>query len=269
MKLTVLVDNNTSVGRYYSGEPGLSYYIEDGEHRILFDTGITDLFIRNAVAFGIDLRSVDTVVLSHGHTDHSGGLEFLFESYDCRGKRFVSHPDAVAEKEYEGNRFGITVSSRYIASACRMVLTKEPLNISERIIFLGEIPRYYEFEKSEPIGTCIREDGIVPDFMLDDSALVYQGIQGNYIITGCSHSGICNIIRHAMTVTGDNRVCGVMGGLHLFEEHEQTRRTIDFFKEHSINELYPCHCTGFFARCAIHKSIPIHDVTVGAKIDLI
>lgn len=73
MRLTVLVDNNTYIDEYYLGEPALSYYIEDDEDCILFDTGYSDLYIRNAEKMGLDLSFVSTVVFSHGHNDHTGG----------------------------------------------------------------------------------------------------------------------------------------------------------------------------------------------------
>ena len=267
MKLKVLVDNNTSVGRYFSGEPGLSYYIEDGGQRILFDTGYSDLFMLNAAAFGIDLKAVDTIVLSHGHGDHTGGLKFLLERFSLSDKRLIAHPDAVSEKRHAGKQFGITVPLQTLASACQLILTKEPMRISEHLLFLGEIPQHYDFEKHEPLGECLREAGFVPDMMLDDSALVYESPRGLYIITGCTHSGICNMIRYARLVCGDTRVCGVVGGLHLLADNEQTRRTADFFIENGIDELYPCHCTCFMAKSAIHQRIPIHEVTVGTDIE--
>ena len=77
MKLTVLVDNNTFIDKYFYGEPGLCFYIEDGTERILLDTGYSDLFIRNAKKLGIDLSSLTKVVISHGHDDHTGGLPHL------------------------------------------------------------------------------------------------------------------------------------------------------------------------------------------------
>lgn len=69
MQLTVLVDNNTLIDRYYLGEPGVAYYLEDGDVRILFDVGYSDIFLRNAQALGIDLSRLQQVVLSHGHND--------------------------------------------------------------------------------------------------------------------------------------------------------------------------------------------------------
>ncbi|MBQ1439018.1 MAG: MBL fold metallo-hydrolase [Solobacterium sp.] len=79
MKLTVLTDNNTIIDRYYLGEPALSFYLEDGDRRILFDTGYSDVFLRNAEALGIDLHAITDIVLSHGHNDHTGGLRYLLE----------------------------------------------------------------------------------------------------------------------------------------------------------------------------------------------
>jgi len=268
MKLKVLVDNNTAVGNYVSGEPGLSFYLEDGASRILFDTGYSDLFMRNAALFGQDLNLVDTIVLSHGHGDHTRGLNSLLESFDLHNKRLIAHPDAVREKQRAGAQFGITVDMQTLASACQLVLTKEPMRISGHLMFLGEIPPYYEFEKHEPLGECLHDGGFVPDMILDDSALVYESPRGLYIITGCTHSGICNMIRYAQHVCGDTRVCGVIGGLHLLSDNEQTQRTARFFLEQGIKELYPCHCTSFMAKSVIHQQVPIHEVTVGTEIEL-
>ena len=81
MKLTVLVDTNTLIDRYFYGEPGISYFIVDEGKRILFDVGYSDAFIRNAQKMNIDLRNTDFLVLSHGHLDHTWGLEPLIKLY--------------------------------------------------------------------------------------------------------------------------------------------------------------------------------------------
>ena len=107
---------------------------------------------------------------------------------------------------------------------------------------------------------------LVDDYVMDDTALVYKSEKGIYIITGCSHSGICNIVEYAKEVCNDNRVLGIIGGFHLFEVSEQVNKTIEYFKENNIKELYPCHCTSFAVKAEIHKTIPIKEVGVGLEI---
>ena len=92
MKLTVLVDNNTYIDQYYAGEPAVSYYIETDDIKILFDTGYSDIFIKNACSMGIDLDSLTHIVLSHGHNDHSRGLKYLRHHYDLPDIRLIAHP---------------------------------------------------------------------------------------------------------------------------------------------------------------------------------
>jgi len=79
MKLKVLVDNNTYIDQYYYGEPAVSYYIEDDGVSLLLDVGYSDLFIKNSMALGVDLENISTIIISHGHDDHTRGLKYYFE----------------------------------------------------------------------------------------------------------------------------------------------------------------------------------------------
>ena len=92
MRLTVLTDNTARIDAYYLAEAGVSYYIQDGGKNILFDTGYSDVYVRNAEAMQIDLRQLDTIIFSHGHNDYTGGLHYLPE--DIKGIRILAHPDA-------------------------------------------------------------------------------------------------------------------------------------------------------------------------------
>ena len=77
MKLKVLEDNNTFIDMYYLGEQAVSYYIEDGEDKILFDAGYSDAYLKNAKKMNVDIDSINKVVISHGHDDHTRGLKYL------------------------------------------------------------------------------------------------------------------------------------------------------------------------------------------------
>lgn len=259
MKLTVLIDNNTLIDRYYLGEPAVSYYIEDGGEKILFDAGYSDILIRNAETLGVDPSSVDTIAISHGHNDHTRGLRFLFERFDLSRTRIVAHPAAFEEKLYQGDDIGAPFSAEQMEKKCRLHLTREPYKLGRNVTFLGEIPRLHDFEGIRSIGR---------DPLTDDTALAYKSERGLFIVTGCSHSGICNIVERAKKVCGEERVVGVIGGFHLFGVTAQLEETIKYFEKNRIAELYPCHCVSFEAKAEIHRHIPIHEVGVGLTIEM-
>jgi len=266
MKLKVLVDNNTYIDQYYCGEPAVSYYIEDEDICFLFDVGYSDLFMKNLGAFGIDLDSIKTIVISHGHDDHTKGLEYYFNHQHKNTISILAHPDAFKEKVVDDLRICSPILEEQLKEKCNLILSKKPVKLSKNIIFLGEIPQVKNFEKRKPIGKQIDDKTWVDDYVRDDTALVYKSEKGIYIITGCSHSGICNIIEYAKKVSKDNRVLGIIGGFHLFEVSEKVDKTIKYLKENNIKELYPCHCTSFAVRAEIHKNIPVKEVGVGLEI---
>lgn len=106
IKITVLVDNNTLIDSYFCGEPGVCYYIEADNKKILFDTGYSDIFIDNAHILNIDLAEITDLVLSHGHNDHTWGLSHLIQHFDRRNietqeaKHLIYHPDALIPKNF-------------------------------------------------------------------------------------------------------------------------------------------------------------------------
>lgn len=267
MKLVVLVDNNTYIDEYYVGEPALSYYIEDCGKYILFDTGYSDVCIRNAKALNVDLSLISTIVLSHGHNDHTGGMEYLINQDIPNKYKIVAHPDVFKRRKCNGNYIGSPVSEKDLKEYAELILSKKPIKISENIYFLGEIPVSQEFEQRDAIG-YLENDEIEKDYVMDDSAIVYHGENGLFIITGCSHSGICNIIEYAKMVCNERNVIGVIGGFHLFEASEKLNRTINYFQSNNIKEIYPAHCVSLKAKAEIYKSIPIHEVGVGLRIEI-
>lgn len=267
MKLTVLVDNNTYIDRYFLGEPALSFYIQEVDTTILFDTGYSNVFIQNAKSMGLDLSSVNTVVISHGHVDHTGGLPRLNSEFNTSGMTIYAHPLAFANKQLDGINIGSTLSEEEIRKIYKVLYIKKPTHISENLIMLGEIPSYYEFEKRQYNGMAMINGQSFPDYNIDDTALVYKTCKGIYIVTGCSHSGICGILEYAQEVCSDNRVLGVIGGFHLLEKGAQLEGTLKYLKKKNIPGLYPCHCVSMMAKVMLANHMNIAEVGVGMTLD--
>ncbi len=267
MKLKVLEDNNTFIDEYYLGEPGVSYYIEDGDDKILFDTGYSNTFLENAGKMSIDLNSVNKLVISHGHDDHTGGLKYFFENK--RNTQLIAHPDCFDYKEdSKGLYIGSPLSKEELFKVCRLNLSKEPVQISEHITYLGEIPTLNDFEQRYSIGKSIVNGEKIDDTINDDSAIVYKSNNGLFVITGCSHSGICNILEYAKKVCNDDRIYGVIGGFHLFDINERLEKTIKYLEENNIKLLYPCHCVSLKAKIEMAKKLDIMEVGVGLEINI-
>lgn len=277
MKLKVLVDNNTLIDRYFRGEPAVSYFIEDGSKKILFDVGYSDLFIENAFKMGINLLDLDFVVLSHGHLDHTWGLDPLtrliteakIEGIDHKTPTLVAHPDAFLARKIAGlGEIGPLFSEEELSRHFDLRRTRDPIWLTERLVFLGEIERQNDFEAKIPLGKISTENGEKDDFLMDDSALAYRSPEGLVIISGCSHSGICNIVEQAKRVFGERKVIDIVGGLHLLDPPErQMRETLMYFERMRPCEVHACHCTDLASKVALAGVANLKDVGVGLDLE--
>ena len=266
MKLVVLVDNNTFIDQYYLGEPALSFYLQNAGQKYLFDTGYSDVYLKNAAAMQLKLDNLDAVIISHGHNDHTGGLAF-FPKTKSRPK-LIAHPGIMDAKRAEGLDISIPVSEDYLQASFTLVFTKEPYWLDESLVFLGEIPRTNAFENKEAVGELCCERCWQGDYVLDDSALAYCSGDGIYIITGCSHAGICNIVEYAKKVTGKELVKGIIGGFHLFSGcSEQAVQTIAYLKANVKGTVYPCHCTNLAAKAGLYGNLSLGEVGVGLELE--
>lgn len=260
MKLTVLTDN--CAGRNCLAEHGLSYFIEHQGEKFLLDTGHSDVFLKNSERLGIDLdQEIDTVILSHGHWDHGDGLCFL------QGKKLICHPLVFIPRyrRIDHTYLGLKMSKTEIYERYDVQTTIAPLKLNDAVIFLGEVPRKNDFESKVTPFVDAKGD---PDFVIDDSALVFIEEDGIIVVSGCSHSGICNIVDYAIHVTGISTVKAVVGGFHLKNDDQLTAQTIDYLKQLNIKHIYPSHCTELDALCAFKREFRFKQLRTGNTIEL-
>ena len=278
MKLTVLCDNNTIIDVYLTGEPAISFFIEDSGKNILFDTGYSDVFIQNAKILGIDILSADYIVLSHNHIDHTGGLSYLKEMYEkaeaegtlCKRPVLVAHPEIFREVTAEGfGDIGCPLKREEIESFADLVLSKKPVRITDNITFMGEISETTPFET--PVAAGVFKDSagnFSPDFQPDDSALLYSDKNGLVIITGCSHKGICSIVKQAEKISGRSDFKDIIGGFHLLDaDDERLKKTGEFLAGFGMKCTHPCHCTDLAAKIKLSGYVAIGEVGCGFVVE--
>lgn len=264
LEILVLVDNNTIIDKYYYGEPGLSFLIKQDNLKILFDTGYSDIFLKNADIAGENIFDSDIIVISHGHNDHTGGLNHLCRKM-VKNTRLVAHRNAFTKKIFDNSdSIGSDLSEEMLNKYFQVELSKEPKWLSKNIVFLGEIPRIVDFEDNHPVGYL--SDTAEMDYLLDDSALAIRTKHGIVIITGCSHSGIANICEYTKEIFINNKIISIVGGMHLLDADQiRIDNTIKYFKTLNLESLYACHCTGFNAMCQLSKEFNFFEVGSGLK----
>lgn len=255
VKLSVLSENTAGYTGIL-GEWGWSLFIETSETTILLDTGAGKTMLNNARAMNIDLQTVDKIVLSHSHFDHTGGLREALQVIGKKEIEVIAHPDIWSKKynRMKGrDRFmGMPFQREELESyGARFQLETTPYQISSDIKTTGEVPMNTSFEQgSTPAfgqgGRFIQTpSGPQVDPMADDMALVISTPKGLIVTLGCAHRGIINTLRHAQSISGNKKIYGVFGGAHLVSESmERIDATVQTLRDMDIQVIGLCHCTG-------------------------
>jgi len=216
-------------------------------------------------------------VLSHNHLDHTWGLlplvrlytEGMIENQTLKKAAFVAHPLTLAGRKLgELPEIGSLLSEDKLSGYFHVELSREPINLTERLVFLGEIERTNDSEAKTPIGRILDNGVERDDFLLDDSALAYKSSAGLVIITGCSHAGICNIVEYARKVCRDDRVVDIVGGFHLLDPSvEQLEGTIAYMSSLRPTSVHACHCTDLNSKMALSRVVDLKEVGVGMSLE--
>lgn len=250
--ITVLCEN-TVQGVGFIGEHGFAALVEIPGHNILFDTGQGFGLIRNSLRLKKDLRDVSTVVLSHGHSDHVGGLAaFLEIKGPCP---VIAHPEVFSERfrlipsedgKEKPRSNGMPWTRSYLTTRGAMFdWRRDFTQIAPDVFITGEVPRKTLFELGSPRLVVSRDGDFVQDPFLDDCSMVLKTSRGLVVILGCAHAGVVNIVNHAIDQTGEKRVYAVIGGTHLgLSPEAQLNPSIEALKEFNIQIFALSHCTG-------------------------
>ena len=238
MKWTILSDNRTNDCRLQT-EHGLSILLETDKHRILLDTGASGVFIRNAERLGIDLGMVDYVFISHGHSDHAGGLRYFVE-HNRQAKIIVSS-DAVSGQFYSkrGNLHSITAEWPEDIKG-RLIPVDNTCEIADDLHIIAHIPQTHPMPQGNKHLFIKNADG---DYENDDFRHELALYTDGLLFTGCAHSGLENILAAC-----PYPVRTVVGGFHLLDSHETEEELTELAQR--LTEAYPetrfytSHCTG-------------------------
>lgn len=274
MNITILVDNNTIIDKYLLGEPGFCSFIEHNGKKILFDLGYSDVFIKNSITLGLDIFNIDYIVLSHSHPDHTWGMESylkilnekLLFNPDLKRAKLVVHPDIFRELTFNGrDNLGMNIGKCYLDKYFDIIETKEPIELFNGVTFLGEIPLKNDFENMKPIGKKTVNEKKCWDFNRDDSALVLHLEKGQVILTGCSHSGICNIVDRVNTLWNHSEILDIIGGFHLLDEDNLIlEKTSKKLVSYGVKKVTPCHCTDLRAKIFLSNYMELKEIGTGS-----
>ncbi len=255
MKITFLSDNITENPSCLA-EWGLSIYIESCEKKILFDFGASPMFVRNAKKLGIDLSQVELAAVSHGHYDHTNGME-AFADINGHAPIYL-HRNALQEfygTDENGNmddyNCGILWSRELIdRMSDRLIFTDHVTEIDDNITLIGDIKPLAEFPMTEnfyiPVDAQKKE--FRPDPMDHEQILVIRENDGLHVFSGCAHTGIMAILKRVKEEYPDEPIISVTAGMHLHAlSAAKKQEVVNAMADMGIKYVLPVHCTGMEA----------------------
>jgi 7,8-dihydropterin-6-yl-methyl-4-(beta-D-ribofuranosyl)aminobenzene 5'-phosphate synthase len=239
---------------------------EGKSHSILFDAGNSpNGVVENSTRMGLDLSEIESIVLSHGHYDHSGGLLSVLRAINRVDLPIIVHDDMFTKRGVANQDGSIRpypeFPSKEMLGSTQLTITKRPLLIADGLALVtGEIPRQISYEKGYLQHRALVHGSWHPDpWIWDDRAFIIRvKRKGLVIFTGCAHAGIVNTVQYSQTISESDSVYAVIGGFHLAGKEGESRigQTVKELKRINPELIVPLHCTGWRAMCAVANELP-------------
>lgn len=250
LSITILAENRVNNPRLLA-EQGFSAFIGTENGNLLFDTGQTDAFIKNARELDIDLHSIEKIILSHGHYDHSGGLPYYLKYF--KPVEIICHP-ALTNKKFKvfpETRLDIGIpweESEMVKAGAKFNFKSHKHEVLKDIFISGEIPRHSKYEDIDEAYQLQAKESFIHDEIHDDMFLAINTEKGLVILLGCGHAGPINSIKHAMRIMNTDKVYAVIGGMHLLHSKaDKIKQIVHNLEILNPEFIVPLHCTGFQA----------------------
>lgn len=234
------------------------------DHHLLFDAGVSpDGLVENMSRLDIDPGAIEAIICSHGHFDHTTGLDGLSRRLGPTNLPVLLHPDFWNRRRVHlpgREAVEIPTTSRRALEGVGFTIVEErhpSFLLDGSVLITGEVDRTTGYEPGFPMQDAWRDGAWTPDpLVLDDQALVvHVSGKGLVVLTGCGHAGVVNICRYALRLTGVNRLYTVMGGFHLngplFEP--LIDRVCTDLAALGPSVVVPAHCTGWRAHHAMAR----------------
>jgi 7,8-dihydropterin-6-yl-methyl-4-(beta-D-ribofuranosyl)aminobenzene 5'-phosphate synthase len=234
------------------GEWGFSAYVEADGRRLLFDTGARPrTVLENARELGIDLARVDTVVLSHNHGDHTGGLLTLRAELAKQEKTALATAHVgrgIFWPRPNAKNTALEIKDEYEKGGGRFVEHAEPAMLHPGVWLTGPVPRPFPEKNWSGTGRVATESGEVEDTIPEDQSLVFDTDRGLVVLSGCGHAGIVNTATYARKIVREAALHALVGGFHLFPlDYARLDWTADQLRPFGVQNLVGAHCTGIEA----------------------